>query len=85
MLDVKEMDSEAIRVRVVKIVVDQLGVVKDRVTDDASFTGALGADSLDVVEMVMALENEFGVEIPDEDQENITNVAEAVAYLQERL
>ncbi len=79
------MDSEAIRERVVKIVVDQLGVVKDRVTDDASFTGALGADSLDVVEMVMALENEFGVEIPDEDQENITNVAEAVAYLQERL
>ena len=76
------MDSEAIRERVVKIVVDQLGVVKDRVTDDASFTGALGADSLDVVEMVMALENEFGVEIPDEDQENITNVAEAVAYLQ---
>ena len=79
------MDSEAIRERVVTIVVDQLGVVKDRVTDDASFTGALGADSLDVVEMVMALENEFGVEIPDEDQENITNVAEAVAYLQERL
>lgn len=79
------MDSEAIRERVVKIVVDQLGVVKDRVTDDASFTGALGADSLDVVEMVMALENEFGVEIPDEEQENITNVAEAVAYLQERL
>ena len=79
------MDSEAIRERVVKIVVDQLGVVKDRVTDDASFTGALGADSLDVVEMVMALENEFGVEIPDEDQENITNVDEAVAYLQERL
>lgn len=75
------MDIENIRERVIKIVVDQLGVTKDRVTDDASFTNDLGADSLDVVEMVMAFENEFGIEIPDEDQDKITNVGDAIKYL----
>lgn len=78
------MDIENIRERVAKIVVDQLGVTKDRVTDDASFTNDLGADSLDVVEMVMAFENEFGIEIPDEDQDKITNVGDAIKYLSER-
>lgn len=78
------MDIENIRERVIKIVVDQLGVTKDRVTDDASFTNDLGADSLDVVEMVMAFENEFGIEIPDEDQDKITNVGDAIKYLAER-
>lgn len=78
------MDIENIRERVAKIVVDQLGVTKDRVTDDASFTNDLGADSLDVVEMVMAFENEFGIEIPDEDQDKITNVGDAIKYLSEK-
>ena len=78
------MDIENIRERVIKIVVDQLGVTQDRVTDDASFTNDLGADSLDVVEMVMAFENEFGIEIPDEDQDKITNDGDALKYLAER-
>ncbi len=78
------MDIENIRERVAKIVVDQLGVTEDRVTDDASFTNDLGADSLDVVEMVMAFENEFGIEIPDEDQDKITNVGDAIKYLSEK-
>ena len=78
------MDIENIRERVAKIVVDQLGVTKDRVTDDASFTNDLGADSLDVVELVMAFENEFGIEIPDEDQDKITNVGDAIKYLSEK-
>ena len=78
------MDIENIRERVIKIVVDQLGVTQDRVTDDASFTNDLGADSLGVVEMVMAFENEFGIEIPDEDQDKITNVGDAIKYLAER-
>ncbi len=78
------MDIENIRERVAKIVVEQLGVTKDRVTDDASFTNDLGADSLDVVEMVMAFENEFGIEIPDEDQDKITNVGDAIKYLSEK-
>ncbi len=75
------MDIDKIREGVAKIVVEQLGVTKDRVTDDASFTNDLGADSLDVVEMVMAFENEFGIEIPDEDQDKITNVGDAIKYL----
>ncbi len=78
------MDIDKIREGVAKIVVEQLGVTKDRVTDDASFTNDLGADSLDVVEMVMAFENEFGIEIPDEDQDKITNVGDAIKYLSER-
>ncbi|MGM9991882.1 MAG: acyl carrier protein [Candidatus Bruticola sp.] len=79
------MDIENIRERVAKIVVEQLGVTSDRVTDDASFTGTLGADSLDVVEMVMAFENEFGIEIPDEDQDKISTVGDAVNYLSQKI
>ena len=60
------------------IIVDQLGVDEDQVTEDASFVDDLGADSLDQVELVMALEEEFGIEIPDEDAEKITRVKEAV-------
>lgn len=74
-----------IKEKVKKIVVDQLGVDEDQVTPEASFTGELGADSLDVVEMVMAFETEFGIEIPDDDAEKITNIKEAVAYLQGRI
>ena len=67
--------------RVKAIVVEQLGVAEAEVTPEASFVEDLGADSLDVVELVMALEEEFNVEIPDEDAEKIITVNEAVKYL----
>lgn len=67
--------------RVRKIVVEQLGVKEDEVTTEASFVDDLGADSLDTVELVMALEEEFETEIPDEEAEKITTVQLAVAYI----
>jgi acyl carrier protein len=67
--------------RVKKIVVEQLGVKEEDVTGEASFVDDLGADSLDTVELVMALEEEFGCEIPDEDAEKITTVQQAVDYV----
>jgi len=67
--------------RVKKIVVDQLGVKEEEVTVEASFVDDLGADSLDTVELVMALEEEFEMEIPDEDAEKITTVQQAVDYI----
>ena len=73
---------EPITDRVKKIIVDQLGVEEDLVTAEASFVDDLGADSLDTVELVMALEEEFGLEIPDEEAEKITRVKEAVAYIE---
>lgn len=71
--------------KVKEIVVDQLGVDVADVTTEAGFVDDLGADSLDVVELVMAMEEEFGLEIPDEDAEKITNVAEVVSYIEERV
>lgn len=71
--------------RVKKIVVEQLGVEEEQVTETASFQEDLGADSLDNVEMVMAFETEFNLEIPDEDAEKITNVTDAVTYIEKRL
>ncbi len=68
--------------RVKKIIVDQLGVEEETVTLDASFVDDLGADSLDTVELVMALEEEFGIEIPDEDAEKMTRVKEASDYIE---
>jgi acyl carrier protein len=68
--------------KVKSIIVDQLGVDEDQVTADASFVEDLGADSLDTVELVMAFEEEFGIEIPDEDAEKITRVKEAVDYIE---
>jgi acyl carrier protein len=68
--------------RVKKIVVEHLSVDEGKVTENASFIDDLGADSLDTVELVMALEEEFGVEIPDEDAEKITRVREAVDYIE---
>jgi acyl carrier protein len=68
--------------RVKHIVVEQLGVAADEVANTSSFVDDLGADSLDVVELVMALEEEFGVEIPDEDAEKIATVGEAVKYIE---
>ncbi len=67
--------------RVKKIVIEQLGVKEDEVTLEASFVDDLGADSLDTVELVMALEEEFETEIPDESAEKITTVQEAVNYI----
>ncbi len=68
--------------RVKKIVVDHLGVDEAKVTDSASFIDDLGADSLDTVELVMAFEEEFGVEIPDDAAEKITTVKDAIAYIE---
>ena len=68
--------------RVKQIIVEQLGVDEEEVTPDASFVDDLGADSLDTVELVMAFEEEFGIEIPDEDAEKITRVKEAVDYIE---
>ena len=68
--------------RVKKIVVEQLGVGEDQVTSEASFVDDLGADSLDTVELVMALEEEFDTEIPDEEAEKITTVQQAIDYIE---
>lgn len=73
--------AEAVADRVRAIIAEQLGVKLEEVTETASFIEDLGADSLDTVELVMALEEEFGVEIPDEDAEKMSNVGEAVKYI----
>jgi acyl carrier protein len=70
--------------RVKKIIAEQLGVEEDEVTAEASFVEDLGADSLDTVELVMALEEEFGIEIPDEDAEKILTVGKALDYIKEK-
>src|SRR5438094_980711 len=72
----------AVADKVKSIIVEQLGVDEEEVTPDASFVDDLGADSLDTVELVMAFEEEFGIEIPDEDAEKITRVKEAVEYIE---
>jgi acyl carrier protein len=66
------------------IIAEQLGVKIEEVTPQASFIDDLGADSLDTVELVMALEEEFGIEIPDEDAEKMTTVGEAIKYIDEK-
>jgi acyl carrier protein len=71
----------SIEERVKKIVVEQLGVKEDEVTSEASFVDDLGADSLDTVELVMALEEEFKTEIPDDQAEKITTVQQAIDYI----
>ena len=71
--------------RVKKIVVDQLGVKEEAVTTAASFVDDLGADSLDTVELVMALEEEFKTEIPDDEAEKITTVQQAINYINDHL
>ena len=70
----------AVAEKVKAIIVEQLGVDEEEVTADASFVDDLGADSLDTVELVMAFEEEFGIEIPDEDAEKITTVQNAIDY-----
>ena len=69
--------------KVKSIIVEQLGVEADEVTSEASFIEDLGADSLDIVELVMAFEEEFGIEIPDEDAEKIARVNDAVSYIEQ--
>lgn len=71
--------------KVKKIIVDQLGVSEDEVTSEASFVDDLGADSLDTVEMVMAFEEEFSIEIPDEDAEQIKLVQNAIDYIEKKV
>jgi len=71
--------------RVKKIVIEQLGVNESQITGDASYIDDLGADSLDTVELVMALEEEFGLEIPDEDAERITTIDQTVTYIKEKI
>jgi len=73
------MSSVAEKVK--KIIAEQLGVSEDQITEDAKFIEDLGADSLDQVELIMALEEEFGADIPDEDAEKMTTVGKAVEYI----
>jgi acyl carrier protein len=75
------MDEKKIEAKVKEIVMEQLGVDEEEVTPDASFVDDLGADSLDTVELVMAFEEEFDIEIPDTDAEKISRVKEAVEYI----
>ncbi len=74
-------DISNIEARVKKIIIEQMGVKEEQVTNEASFVEDLGADSLDTVELVMALEEEFELEIPDEDAEKITTVQQAIDYI----
>ena len=73
--------AKHIEERVKKIVAEQLGVAEDQITNEASFVDDLGADSLDTVELVMALEEEFETEIPDEDAEKIETIQDAINYV----
>ncbi|MAZ93540.1 MAG: acyl carrier protein [Bacteroidales bacterium] len=72
-----------VRAKVVSIIVDKLGVEESEVTNEASFTNDLGADSLDTVELIMEFEKEFNLSIPDEEAEKIETVGNAVAYIEE--
>jgi acyl carrier protein len=71
--------------RVADIIVEQLGATKEEIVPEASFIDDLGADSLDIVELVMAMEETFDIEIPDDDAEKIQTIGDAVAYLKEKL
>ena len=75
------MEREELLEKVKAVIVDQLNVEEDVVVEDASFIDDLGADSLDIVELVMALEEEFGISIPDEEAENIKTVGDAANYI----
>jgi acyl carrier protein len=79
------MEHEEIFDKVKDVIVDQLNVEEDDVTEDAAFVDDLGADSLDIVELVMALEEQFGISIPDEQAEKIKTVGDAVSFIAESL
>ena len=74
----------AVEDKIKTIVAEQLGVSEDEVTPEASFTDDLGADSLDIVELVMAIEEEYGIEISDDDAEKIQTIQDAISYIEER-
>jgi len=76
-------DDKDIQTKVGDIIVEQLGVNADQVTDEAKFIEDLGADSLDTVELIMALEEEFGIEVPDEAAEKLMSVGDVVRYIEE--
>ena len=75
--------SDTTEARVKEIIVEELGVEADKVTSEASFVDDLGADSLDTVELVMAFEEEFGIDIPDEDAEQMRTVGDAISYIEQ--
>ena len=77
--------ADSIEARVKEIIVNELGVEAEKVTSEASFVEDLGADSLDTVELVMAFEEEFGIDIPDEDAEQMGTVGEAIKYLESNM
>ena len=76
---------EHIENKVKEIIIDKLGIEKSEITDSASFTNDLGADSLDTVELIMEFEKEFNISIPDEDAEKIGTVGQAISYLKEHV
>jgi acyl carrier protein len=80
----EETMADSAEARVKEIIINELGVEPEKVTTEASFVEDLGADSLDTVELVMAFEEEFGIEIPDEDAEQLQTVGDAIRYLQEK-
>ena len=69
--------------KIKEVIIDKLGVEESAITEEAHFVNDLGADSLDTVELIMEFEEEFGIEIPDEDAENITTVSSAIKYIEE--
>lgn len=79
------MSTEEVFERVKKVIIEQLGVAESAVTSEASFLDDLSADSLDIVELVMALEEEFDIEIPDEDAEKVTTVGDVVDYIKDNV
>ena len=79
----KHIIMSDVKSKVISIIVDKLGVYEGEVTNEASFTNDLGADSLDTVELIMEFEKEFNIAIPDEQAENIQTVGEAISYIEE--
>ena len=79
------MKKEEVVAKLKGIVANRLDVEEDQVTEDKSFVEDLGADSLDIVELIMGIEDEFGIEIPDEDAEKLTSVGEALKYTLEKI
>ena len=79
------MQSEEVLAKLKEIVVDRLNVEEDQIKPDASFVEDLGADSLDIVELIMGIKEEFDIKIPDEEAEKLTNVGEALAYVKKKL
>ncbi len=77
--------SQEIEKKVIKIIAEKLGIDEEEVKPEASFIDDLGADSLDIVELVMELEEEYGIEIPDEDAEKIKTVQDAINYIKEKI